>query len=98
RPSDWTFRDAWKLSYARACHVAGELVNRGVDVRTIRIVAVGDAEPIVTKDHEPARPGDNRRVEIIVRESLIDDYAGRGVASRPAETQPVGRPTTAVGS
>jgi len=88
RPADWTWRDAWKLSYQRASHVAEELVNRGVDVRTIRLVAVGDTEPIVPSRHEPARPGDNRRVEIIVRESLIDDYAGTAPPGGSPSTRP----------
>jgi len=67
--------------------VAEELVAQGVDVRTIRLVAVGDSEPIQARRQEPARPGDNRRVEIIIRESLIDDY--RNVpppATAPAST------------
>ncbi len=89
RPSDWTFRDAWALSYERACRVAEELVRKGVDVRTIRIVAVGDTEPVVKRKGEPARPGDNRRVEIVVRESMMDDFANTlaPAADTPA-TQP----------
>jgi len=103
-PSDWTDKDAMRLSFARAEHVTDELVERGVDPRTIRIMAVGANEPVVLKAYDPAKRGDNRRVEIIIRESLIDDYIGQKPVrelpfSQPAddspETQPaVGLPAT----
>jgi len=77
RPADWTHKDAWRLSYARAVHVAEELVARGVTERAIRIVAVGASEPVAPPVYDPRRPADNRRVEIVVRESLIEDYTNR---------------------
>lgn len=93
RPADWTFEDALKLSYARALHVAQELILRGVDPRALRITAVGPNEPIAKDTISPAERANNRRVEIIVRESLIDDFIGQipaygGPATRPA--MPVG--------
>lgn len=103
-PSDWSDKDAMQLSFARAEHVMDELVKRGVDSRTIRIMAVGANEPVIEKAYDPAKRGDNRRVEIIIRESLIDDYIGQEPVaelplSQPAddspETQPaVGLPAT----
>jgi chemotaxis protein MotB len=72
RPADWTYIDAMQLAHERARHVADELVLRGVDPRTIRLVAVGANEPVAQDGLR--RDGENRRVEIIVRESMIDDY------------------------
>jgi chemotaxis protein MotB len=73
-PSDWTYRDAMELSYSRAKCVAEELIKRGLDPRTVRIVAVGPNEPMRRDTVNPTGAGDDRRVEIVVRESLIDDY------------------------
>jgi len=92
RPADWTYKDAWQLSYARAVRVAEELIRRGVDEKAIRIVAVGDGEPVTQQTYDPEHLGDNRRVEIIVRESLIDDYT-RPPATSPA-SDPGGKSTT----
>jgi len=101
KPADWTYHDAMKLSYARAEAVANELILRGVDPRTIRLVAVGANEPVAMGVYDLAKRGTNRRVEIIVRESLIDDYIGQDpvrnepavpAASRPA-TGPAEPPT-----
>lgn len=94
RPADWTDKDARRLSFARAEHVADELIRRGVDQRTIRIMAVGANEPVVLRAYDPAKRGDNRRVEIIIRESLIDDYVGQ----EPARELPASQPTTATQS
>jgi chemotaxis protein MotB len=90
RPSDWTYDDAMQLSYMRAKHVAEALMLRGADPRAIRLVAVGWNEPVPQQEIGPVDLGQNRRVEIIVRESLIDDYLGQvplpGPASRPGPT------------
>lgn len=76
RPKDWTYADYRDLSYARGVNVANELILRGVDPRTIRVVAVGANEPVAQGIYDLDKRGANRRVEIIVRESLIDDYVG----------------------
>ena len=80
RPADWTYIDAMQLSHERARHVADELVRRGVDPRTIRLVAVGANEPVAQDGLKSE--GENRRVEIIVRESMIDDYRAEQPARR----------------
>jgi chemotaxis protein MotB len=71
---DWTYEDAMRLSSARAARVARELVATGLDPRTLRLVAVGDNEPLCKDDAGRAIREDSRRVEIIVRESLLDDF------------------------
>lgn len=79
-PQDWRYGDAMKLSYERAAGVAEELIKAGIDPRAVRIVAAGPNEPLTRGVYDPARAGDNRRVEILVREALLDDYTG---AARP---------------
>src|SRR5687767_10003154 len=76
-PADWTYADMMKLSYARAEYIAEELMRNGADPRRLRLVAVGGNEPIARGVYDETQRGDNRRVEIIVRESLIDDYVGQ---------------------
>lgn len=90
RPADWTFQDAMLLSFNRAEEVAEALIERGVDPRTIRIVAVGPNEPIQPRAYDPSSRDDNRRVEIIIRESMIDDYVGQD----PVESVPTTMPAT----
>ncbi len=74
RPVDWTDGDSMDLSYRRARFVADELALRGVESRRIVLVAAGRNEPVTQGVYDPAKLADNRRVEIIVREALIDDY------------------------
>ena len=65
-----------------------ELILRGVDRRTIRLVAVGPNEPVARTVYNPAKRAQNRRVEIIVRESLIDDYLGQAPFDDVTPTPP----------
>lgn len=88
-PADWTYEDALELSFQRAKTVANELILRGVDPRTLVWVAVGANEPVARAVYDLAKRGQNRRVEIIVRESLIDDYLGQ----RPLPSMPTTQPT-----
>ena len=83
-----------KLSYARAEAVANELILQGVDPRTIRLVAVGANEPVALEVYELAKRGNNRRVEIIVRESLIDDYIGQAPVKNTRATRSASQPAT----
>lgn len=73
-PGDWTYEDAMRLSHARAERVARELVATGLDPRTLRLMAVGENEPLRKDQVGLGLPADSRRVEIIVRESLMDDF------------------------
>jgi chemotaxis protein MotB len=75
RPENWTYQDAMKLSYERAAAATNELIRAGIDPRTVRIVAAGPNEPLVRGVYDPVKAGDNRRVEILVREALLDDFA-----------------------
>lgn len=78
RPREWDYQDAMRLSYERASAVTQALLAAGVDSRAVRIVAVGPNEPLVRGLYDPAKSGDNRRVEIFVREIGVDDFAAEG--------------------
>lgn len=73
-PDEWTYLDALRLSHARAERVARELVAAGQDPRTLRLVAVGENEPLSRDEAGRTVRNDSRRAEIIVRESLLDDF------------------------
>jgi flagellar motor protein MotB len=88
QPADWTYEDAVELSFQRAKAVANELMLRGVDPRCITLVAVGSNEPVARGVYDSSVRGQNRRVEIVIRESLIDDYLGQDPAGPVATTQP----------
>jgi flagellar motor protein MotB len=77
-----------KLSYDRAVIVADELILRGLDPRTIRVVAIGSNEPIAQEVYDPAKRGMNRRVEILVRESQVEDYVGQAPGALPPPSDP----------
>lgn len=81
-PEDALYEDARDLSYARAKSVAKALEINGV--RRIRLVlmSVGDTEPLVRQAYTEERRALNRRVELLVTEDLIDDFAGSGSANQ----------------
>lgn len=71
-----TYRDLVDLSFERARIVASALAEGGVDPSRIRVVAVGDNEPLLAQAYDERRRAVNRRVEIIVRESLVAEFSG----------------------
>jgi chemotaxis protein MotB len=87
-PPDWTLEDTMKLSHDRALVVMEELILRGVDPRTIRLMSCGATEPVAQSVYDPNKRAMNRRVEIIVRESQVIDYLGQAPVDMPPATQP----------
>lgn len=85
-PEDSLYDDVRDLSYARARAVAVELEKNGV--RRVRMIpiAVGDTEPLVRQAYTESRRALNRRVEVLVTEELIEDYAGSTLADDIAES------------
>ncbi len=73
-PADSPYRDPMDLSVARAQVVARRLIEAGVNPRTVRIVGSGCNEPLVPRATRPEDLAANRRVEIVVRESVVADY------------------------
>ncbi len=79
-PEDSFYEGAYDLSYARAQAVARELEANGVRRVRMLLVAAGDTEPLVRQAYTEQRRALNRRVEILVTEDLIDDFAGSTLA------------------
>jgi len=92
RPPEWTDDDALQLSFRRAKAVADELVLRGVDRRALVCSAVGANEPLARGAYDVNKRAQARRVEIIVRESLIDDYVKPTTPEDAHDTVPATQP------
>ena len=75
-PADSPFRDQMDLSIARARAVADTMQRHGIRAERLRIVGVGSMEPLVAQAYSEARRAINRRVEIVVTEAIVGDYAG----------------------
>jgi len=90
-PDGSTFHDARDLSYARANAVARELEDNGIRRVRILVVAAGDSEPLTRQAYTEERRAANRRVEILVTEDLVDDYAGFSLADERKESADGGR-------
>ena len=79
-PEDSLYENARDLSFARAKAVANELEANGVRPIRLMLVAVGNSEPLVRQAYTEERRALNRRVEILVTEDLVEDYAGSTLA------------------
>jgi len=84
-PPEHPYDGPMDLSYARARAVEAALSRFGIRSERIRIHAVGSREPLHAQAYTERRRAANRRVEIIVTESLIDDYKGDIVFDEAAE-------------
>ncbi len=80
-PPGSPFADIQDLSYARAKAVIRELEAGGVRSNRLIPMAAGDSEPSVRHAYTEDRRALNRRVDIVVTEARVDEYAG----SFPAE-------------
>ena len=85
-PEDSLYEDARELSYARAREVGRALQANGVRAVRLILVAASDTEPLVRQAYTEERRALNRRVEILVTEDLIDDYAGSTLADELKES------------
>lgn len=72
-PEGGRWRSLDDLSYARAVAIKDLLAGAGIDDRTFRIKAVGDREPIRPRATDPVDAAENRRVDIILTEMLLDE-------------------------
>ncbi|MEE9293419.1 MAG: flagellar motor protein MotB [Phycisphaerae bacterium] len=85
-PPDSPFRDPMDLSIARARAVAGVMQRHGIRPERLRIVGVGSTEPLVAQAYTETRRALNRRVEIIVTEAIVGDYAGAPVQNEERDS------------
>ena len=74
--------DLWDLSYERAKAVMRFLTSDAIGIRPdrIRLVGVGDEEPLAKQAYTTDAQQDNRRVEVLVSDTLISDTAVKQVA------------------
>ena len=73
-PADSKFKDLRDLSYYRAKAVGRVLIeDGGVDTLTLSFDARGATEPLHPRAYTTDDQAENRRVEIILTETLIDD-------------------------
>ncbi|MEM1026851.1 MAG: flagellar motor protein MotB [Planctomycetota bacterium] len=82
---DGTFQDAWELSYARARAVydfmaAAEPAGLGMQPDRFRITSNGAREPLDNRAYTTAQEQANRRVEILVSETLVTEMQVPDVA------------------
>ncbi len=85
------YNNLWDLSYARARAVKDVLTSGGKPVRPsrIRLVGCSDNEPLLTRVlMDDPRVAVNRRVEIIVTETLVQEVAGETTDGQLTSAQP----------
>ena len=71
------FKSLDELSFARATAVKDFLVEQGVREERITVEACGASEPLRAQAYDEESRAINRRVSIIVTESLVEEYEGR---------------------
>lgn len=67
------YKDLDDLSFARAKNVKDVLKELGIDDRVFRLEAVGTREPASPRAIDPTFAAENRRVEIILTEQLVEE-------------------------
>ena len=72
-PPDSPWRDLTDLTYDRCRNVMEVLIELGLDDRVFRLEPVGAREPVRPRPHDPADEAENRRVEVILTEQLVDE-------------------------
>jgi chemotaxis protein MotB len=66
-------RDLDELSFYRARNAKDVLIEFGLDDRVFRLEAVGTREPVRPRATDPVDVRENRRVEIILTEQLVEE-------------------------
>ncbi len=72
-PANSPWQDLDDLSFQRARAIKDVLVELGLDDRVFRLEAVGTREPVRPRAHDPAEVAENRRVEVILTEQLVEE-------------------------
>jgi chemotaxis protein MotB len=72
-PAGSRWRDLDELSYNRSRAVREALVGLGLDDAVFRLEAVGAREPINPRALDAAAAAENRRVEVILTEELVEE-------------------------
>jgi chemotaxis protein MotB len=70
---DSKWRDLDELSFERARNIKAMFIEFGLSDEVFRLEAVGSREPVRPRAHEPAETAENRRVEVILTEQLVEE-------------------------
>ena len=71
--SPW--QDLDELAFARARNVKDALIALGISDRVFRIEAVGVREPVRPRAVDPFEVAENRRVEVIMTEQIVEELS-----------------------
>lgn len=82
-PVGESWRDLDELAFYRARNIKDTLVEMGLDDRVFRIEAVGTREPVRPRAVDPGDMAENRRVEIILTEQLVEELNVDWMATDP---------------
>ncbi len=86
---DRSFESEHDLAYARASAVARFLTAQKVRADRLRRVSCGSSEPLILRAYDERTKAANRRVEIIVNQSLVQQFeGGEGEAPPPDAPAP----------
>ncbi len=77
-PEDSPFADHMGLSFARARAVNELLAELGVSEDRMNLEACGGHEPIQAFAYDEEALANNRRVEVVVKDSMVEEYEGDG--------------------
>jgi chemotaxis protein MotB len=83
--SPWTDLD--ELSFYRARNAKDMLIEFGLDDRVFRLEAVGTREPVRPRATDPVDVRENRRVEIILTEQLVEEMNTDWLGSDPSRAR-----------
>jgi len=75
-PQGSPFKNHMALSYARASAVVQCLVDNEVSEDRLNIEACGGHEPVKVFAYDDEGQANNRRVEIVVKDAMVEDYEG----------------------
>lgn len=92
-PDDAAEAAFWQLSQDRAKAVKDYLTDprRGIRAERVRMVACAHHEPLDSRAYNPLKQANNRRVEIIEIEALVNDFADNQSAKPIEAATPSGR-------
>ncbi len=72
-PESMPWRDLDALAFERAAGVRDLLADLGIRDRVFRLEAVGAREPLQPRVTDPTAAQENRRVDVVLTEELVDD-------------------------
>jgi chemotaxis protein MotB len=81
-PDGSKFKTNMELAYARANAVLEFLVKEGVARERLNIEACAGNEPVKTNVYDDEGLASNRRVEIVVKDQMVEDYEGEQVEKK----------------